>query len=91
MTGCTVREEASHNFAPIHKGHASRVRRSPHGAGAEPGMVVGLRQDGDLALSLIAVGDGGALVGHTAWSPALLSTGDGGWLALGPISVLAEK
>ena len=45
-----------------------------------------MRSAGDLSLSLVAEA-GDAIVGHVAFSPAILSTGARGWQTLGPISV----
>jgi putative acetyltransferase len=62
----------------------------PHSDGNEPAIVDALRADGDLALSLVA-DEGGAIVGHAAFSPAQLSGGEPGWLTLGPLSVLPDR
>ena len=62
----------------------------PHSEGTEPAIVDALRADGDLALSVVAEVDG-EIVGHVAFSRAVLSTGEQGWFALGPISVDPER
>ena len=54
--------------------------------GSEPYVVEALRRDGDLALSLVAEADG-ELVGHVAFSPLAINADEGGWFALGSISV----
>lgn len=58
----------------------------PHSEGTEPAIVDALRAQGDLVLSHLAE-VGGEVVGHAAWSAALLASGESGWFALGPISV----
>lgn len=52
-------------------------------------IVNALRRSGELALSLVAVEEHGA-VGHVAFSPVAISTGDTGWYGCGPLSVLPE-
>lgn len=52
----------------------------------EPLIVERLRNAGALTVSLVAE-DEGALVGHIAFSPITLSSGQTDWYALGPVSV----
>lgn len=54
--------------------------------GSEPEIVDGLRKNGDLFLSLVAVAED-KIVGHVAFSPVTLTDADGRWFGLGPISV----
>ncbi|WP_016850579.1 GNAT family N-acetyltransferase, partial [Xanthomonas citri] len=60
-----------------------RAERSRHD---EHQVIAGLRQDGALALSLVADHDG-YVVGHLAVSPVALSDDSPGWFALGPLAV----
>lgn len=76
--------------AAIHRVTERAFIDHPHSEGTEPAIVDALRAYGDLTLSLVAEADG-EIVGHVAFSPAELSNGDGGWLALGPISVAPER
>ncbi|MCZ7640377.1 MAG: hypothetical protein M5U12_32580 [Verrucomicrobia bacterium] len=46
-----------------------------------------LREAGALTLSLVAESAWG-VVGHTAVSPVIVAHPDGGWLGMGPISVV---
>jgi len=55
-----------------------------HSAGDEQDMIVALRDQGALALSLVALKND-ALVGHVAFSPATVESGEKGWFALGPV------
>lgn len=72
-------EEIRHLTARAFNGH-------PHGDGSEPEIIDRLRDAGALTLSLVAE-DEGALVGHVAFSPVVLSDGTPGWFGLGPLSV----
>ncbi len=85
-TGWTIRAERPGDEPAIHRVTEMAFANHPHSEGTEPAIVDALRADGDLALSLVAE-IGGEVVGHVAYSPALLSNGDQGWLTLGPISV----
>lgn len=81
-----IRPERAGDEAAIHSVTAEAFADHPHSDGAEPFIVDRLRADGDLTLSLVAEGEG-EVIGHVAFSPATLSDGSAGWLALGPISV----
>lgn len=91
MTHWTIREETAADVGAIRAVTTAAFTDHPHSAGAEPAIVAQLRENGDLALSLVVLDEGGAIVGHAAWSPAHLSTGDKGWMTLGPISVVPER
>ncbi|QDT14893.1 GNAT family N-acetyltransferase [Alienimonas californiensis] len=64
---------------------------APHTDGNEHRLVGRLRDAGALALSLVAEGEDGELVGHAAFSPATAPAGGGDWYALGPISVRPDR
>ncbi|MDS7597266.1 N-acetyltransferase [Agrobacterium tumefaciens] len=53
-------------------------------------IVARLRRAGALTISLVAEDDGG-IIGHIGFSPVILSGGDEGWFALGPLSVAPGK
>lgn len=64
----------------------------PHSDGSEVALLHRLAEDGDLALSLVATDDDGALLGHLALSPVTISDGTPakvgtGWYGLGPMAV----
>ncbi len=86
----TIRAERPGDEPAIHRVTAAAFTDHPHSEGTEPAIVDALRADGALALSLVAE-EKGEIVGHVAFSPAILSGGEEGWYALGPISVLPEK
>ena len=82
----TIRPERPGDEAAIRRVTEAAFTGHPHSEGTEPAIVDALRADGDLVLSLVAESDG-EVVGHVAYSRAILSDGGEGWLALGPISV----
>ncbi|HWK41244.1 MAG TPA: N-acetyltransferase [Croceibacterium sp.] len=81
-----IRPEQAGDEAAIRRVTAAAFADHLHSAGAEPEIIEALRDGGDLTLSLVAELDG-AVVGHAAYSPAVLSSGEEGWLTLGPIAV----
>lgn len=86
----TIRPERPGDEAAIYAVTEAAFTDHPHSEGTEPAIVDALRAYGDLTLSLVAE-VGGEIVGHVAYSPADLSNGEGGWLALGPISVAPDR
>ena len=82
----TIRPERAGDEAAIHGVVAAAFDGHPHSDGSEPGIVDALRADGDLAISLVAE-EGGAIVGHVAFSPVSVSDGSQGWFGLGPVAV----
>lgn len=62
-------------------------------AGAGPGeaeIVLGLRRDGALTLSLVAE-SGEEPIGHIAFSPVTVGAAKCGWFGLGPVSVRPDR
>lgn len=86
MSPVAIRRERPGDEAEIRRVTTEAFAGHPHSDGTEPDIVDALRRDGDLALSLVAESDGVA-IGHAAFSQAMLSTGEPGWFALGPVSV----
>lgn len=85
-----IRPERPGDEPAIHRVTEAAFTGHAHSEGTEPAIVDALRADGDLALSLVAEA-GGAIIGHVAFSRAILSDGGEGWFALGPISVAPER
>jgi putative acetyltransferase len=81
-----IRPERPGDEPAIHRVTEAAFTGHPHSEGTEPAIVDALRESGDLRLSLVAE-DKGGIVGHIAYSDAVLSGGESGWLTLGPISV----
>lgn len=63
---------------------------SPHRSGTEAAIVDALRAADALTVSLVAE-TGGAIVGHVAFSPVVISDGAPGWFGLGPVAVSQER
>ena len=84
-----VRTEQAGDEAAIRALTEDAFRDQPHAGGNEQDIVDAMRQDGALALSLVAVMDG-VLVGHIAFSRVTISDGTPGWFGLGPVSVSPE-
>ena len=82
----TIRPERVGDRSAIQGVVAAAFDGHPHSDGSEPGIVDALRADGDLAISLVAE-EGGAIVGHVAFSPVSVSDGSEGWFGLGPVAV----
>ena len=61
----------------------------PYADGNEAELVVALRAQDALSVSLVADREG-AVVGQVVFSPARASDGGEGWFALGPVAVLPE-
>ena len=88
MTPWRIRQEAAGDEPAISALVSAAFRDAAHSNGAEAGIVEHLRNDGDLALSLVAEGEDGAMIGHAALSPVHISCGVAGWYGLGPVAVL---
>ena len=87
MSALTIRPETDADHAQIAVVTNAAFAEVEHSDGTEVQIVDRLRQDGDLALSLVAE-DGERIVGHVALSPVTISDGSEHWYGLGPISVL---
>ncbi len=61
---------------------------APHADGDEGELVERLRRDGDLVLSLVAVNEDQAIIGHIAFSPVKAGNATGDWFQLAPVSVI---
>jgi putative acetyltransferase len=90
MTALTIRAERPGDEAAIRRVVEAAFADHPHSEGTEPAIVDRLRADGDLALSLVAEQEG-VMVGHAAFSAAILANSEPGWYALGPIGVVPER
>ena len=81
-----VRPEREDDIDAIRALTERAFRTAPHADGTEHLIIDRLRAAGALTLSLVAE-EGGAVVGHVAFSPVSVSDGSAGWYGLGPISV----
>ncbi len=85
----TVRNEGPDDIEAIFKVTRLAFATAAYTSLTEQFIVDALRRSGELALSLVAL-DGERLVGHVAFSPVSLATGEVGWYGVGPLSVLPE-
>ena len=81
-----VKEESPAHYAAIR--HITQAAFAPmfFSSGTEAKIIETLRAEGDLSLSLVAMGQGG-LLGNCAFSPVKITGAASSWYALGPIAV----
>lgn len=88
-----LRQETPADAGAIRAVTEAAFAGAAHSSGSEGAIVDALRDEGTLALSLVA-DDGGRIVGHVAFSPVVIGRpagGGAGWLGLGPVSVSPER
>lgn len=87
----TIRDEQEQDFAPISALLQKAFENHPYSINNEYLIVMALREANALTLSCVALDDQqGHVVGHIAFSPALLDGTFDGWYTLGPLAVLPE-
>ncbi|HAS61884.1 MAG TPA: GNAT family N-acetyltransferase [Vibrio sp.] len=64
-----------------------RLLKSTFETEAEANLVMSLRENGKLTLSLVACNDEGEVVGHAMFSPVMLEGEDLNWQGLAPVCV----
>ena len=84
-----IRDEQPADIPAVRALVTGAFRDAPHSSQTEAAIVDGLRGAGVLALSLVA-SDGGALLGHVAFSPVAIGGQELGWYGLGPLAVHPE-
>lgn len=89
MSAIAIRPESPDDAAAIHAVIEAAFLGMPFADGDEQHLPARLREDGDLALSLVAE-DAERIVGHIAFSPVTIAGGATGWYGLAPLSVLPE-
>jgi putative acetyltransferase len=89
-----LRHESPDDIAAIEAVTIAAFANAPHTSHTEQFIVRALRDAGELALSLVAEGQG-QVIGHVALSPITITDPQGrkagGWYGLGPISVLPAR
>ena len=85
-----IRDEQPADIDAIHRLTEAAFAEAVHSSHTEQFIVAALRAAGQLTVSLVAE-EHGALIGHVAVSPVVLSSGDVGWHGLGPISVRPDR
>lgn len=91
----TIRAETEGDADAIRALTQAAFEAAPHASGTEAAIVDALREAGALSLSLVACEDGGhgqgALLGHVAFSPVSIESGEPNWYGLGPLSVRPDR
>jgi putative acetyltransferase len=85
-----VRKEVASDAIAIDAVTVAAFRAAAHTSHTEQFIIRALRNDGQMAVSLVADEDG-KVIGHVAVSPVAISDGTPGWYGLGPISVAPER
>ena len=93
MNPITIRPEQPGDDEAIFALTRAAFHDAPHADGDEAELVERLRGSGDLALSLVALNNDEAIIGHIAFSPCTVETGEGAskpgeWFQLAPVSVI---
>jgi len=81
-----IKEASPSEYAAIRHVTQAAFASMSFSSGAEPNIIETLRAEGDLYLSLVAIGQG-RLLGHCAFSAVEISGAAGSWYVLGPIAV----
>ena len=89
MSHISIRPESSADVEAVSRVNRLAFAVHPYSRQTEHLIVDGLREAGALSVSLVAVLDG-EIVGHVAFSPALVGDAATGWYLLGPVAVLPE-
>jgi predicted N-acetyltransferase YhbS len=82
-----IREERPEDARVIGIVTEAAFAQAAHASGTEARIVEALRAAGALTLSLVAVDEGGEVIGHIAFSPVTIGDGTRDWFGLGPVSV----
>jgi putative acetyltransferase len=85
----TIRPETGADTGAIRALAIRAFHGVPHADGNEQDVIDALREDGALAVSLVAEA-ADRVIGHIAFSPATAADGSGGWYTLGPVCVEPE-
>jgi len=88
MSQWIIRDERLGDEAAIAGVIDAAFSHAPHASGTESAIVDHLRKAGDLAISLVAEGRDGRILGHVGFSPVSIGETGRGWYGLGPVSVV---
>ncbi|MCK5931338.1 MAG: N-acetyltransferase [Fulvimarina manganoxydans] len=90
-----IRVEAEGDADAIRALTHAAFEAAPHASGTEPAIIDALRVADALSLSLVACEDGAdghePILGHIAFSPVSIESGEAGWYGLGPLSVQPDR
>jgi predicted N-acetyltransferase YhbS len=81
-----IRDERPGDAHAIYDITEAAFKNMPYSAGDEQDLIVALREDGALMISLVADQDG-EIIGHIAFSRVKIDGEAGNWFDLGPVSV----
>lgn len=91
MSELLIRDERDGDAGAIRAVTLAAFEGMPHSEQTEAAIVDALRAAGALAVSLVAVEDGG-IVGHVAFSPIAIDGAPApGWFGAGPLSVRPDR
>jgi len=85
-----IRPEQPSDIATIRQITKAAFAPMEYSSQTEAEIIDALRKASVLKISLVAV-DGGAVIGHVAFSPVTIDGGDYGWYGLGPVSVRPDR
>jgi putative acetyltransferase len=85
-----IRPETSSDYAAIQTINIDAFAQHPFSHQTEHLIVNALRDSNALTISLVAE-DQGVVVGHIAFSPALIDGADLKWFTLGPVAVSPDR
>ncbi|MBI1910898.1 MAG: N-acetyltransferase [Deltaproteobacteria bacterium] len=84
-----IRNEIESDIEAISAVTKAAFANHPHSNQTEQFIIIALRADNALTVSLVAEIEG-KVIGHVAFSPVSISDGTHNWYGLGPVSVLPE-
>lgn len=84
-----IRDEFPSDIPEIRRITQLAFSKVPYASGDEQDVIDRLRDASALSYSIVAAEEN-RVIGHVAFSPAILSSSAVGWFALGPVSVLPE-
>lgn len=85
-----IRPERPEDASAIGAITTDAFRNASHSGGNEARIIEALRAADALTISLVGTDDGGAIIGHVAFSPVEIDQQPGKWFGLGPVSVPAD-
>lgn len=85
-----IRHEEPRDHDAIHQLTLRAFEEMPYSNGSEAPIIRGLRNAGDLTISLVAE-DNGEIIGHIAFSPVTIGGKHDGWFGLEPVSVSPDR
>lgn len=91
MTDYTIRAEQAGDEPAIHDLIRRAFAPMPFADGDEQDLVDQLRAEGDLTLSLVAVGKDGTIIGHVGFSPVTIDHAPCDWFQMAPVSVCPSR